>query len=109
MPPQGEPSQFAPALVSAGDTAGLSAGDIETVSTALVLAVYDWPQRAVKAGKISRLAASYITATAATPQAGELSARVPGWKRHPMAEKALKQLAQKSASEFTLTQTGGTP
>ena len=109
LPPAGEVTHFAPALVAVTDLPGLVAGDTETVSTALVLAVYDWPQKSIKAEKIGRLAATYIRAAAATLQASELSARVPGWKRHPMAERALKQLAQQNASAISISQTGGTP
>lgn len=106
--PAAENTAFTPALVDAASLSGLSATDVETVSSAMVLAVYDWPRRSVKAAKIDRLAATYVAHAATDAATGNISARVPGWKRHATAEKTLKRLAQKNTT-LTLTQNGGTP
>jgi uncharacterized protein len=83
-----------PALVDAADLKGLlRKGDaLETVSTALVLAVFKWPQKSPKAAKIKLFSQVYFEKEAAGEQALELSTEVPGLERHDAASRALEAL-----------------
>lgn len=86
--PQALSKQYAPALVDAGALGG----SVETVSTSLLLAVYNWPKNSAKAQKIKQFTKIYFEQHAAGDEAQELSASVPGWNRHAISLQALETL-----------------
>jgi uncharacterized protein len=90
--PQGLSTQYAPALVEAGEL-GVS---VETVSTSLLLAVYNWPKNSAKAQKIKQFTRIYFEQYAEGEAAYELSALVPGWRRHDFSQQALEALSLKT-------------
>jgi uncharacterized protein len=85
---------FAPALLEGASLQGL-AGDqksVETVSTSLLLAVYNWPSNSAKAEKLKQFSNAYFEEQALTESASELSTAVPGWTRHETSQHALETL-----------------
>lgn len=87
--PQDFAQHYAPALVDAGALGG----SVETVSTSLLLAVYNWPKNSAKAQKIKLFTQAYFQQHAAGDEAQELSAAVPGWQRHAYSKQALDALS----------------
>jgi hypothetical protein len=103
------PSQL-PALVEAAALKGLlpEGQALETVSTALVLVVFKWPQNSAKAAKIKLFSQVYFKTEAAGEQALELSTEVPGLQRLEAALSALKTLKNDSPEAPTAAQGDGT-
>jgi uncharacterized protein len=99
-----------PALVEAADLKGLlPKGEVlETVSTALVLMVFKWPENSAKATKIKLFSQIYFEKEAAGEQSLELSTEVPGLQRHEAAMRALKALQNDSPATPTSVQGDGT-
>jgi uncharacterized protein len=93
--PQSSAPSHAPALIDAAELKGLLTDQpsLETVSTAMVLAVYNWPQQSAKAAKIKLFSSSYFASQSTGDAAMQLSASVPGWQRHSTSQKALEALA----------------
>jgi uncharacterized protein len=91
---QNSTTSHAPALVDATQVKGLlpKGGTLETVSTALVLAVFNWPAKTAKAAKIKLFSTAYMTQQALGDDAMQLSASVPGWQRLQSSQKALEAL-----------------
>jgi ABC-type amino acid transport substrate-binding protein len=91
---QGAASPHAPALIEAAELQGLLAEgqSLETVSTALVLAVFKWPETSPKAAKIKLFSNVYFEKEAFGNKASELSTSVPGLTRHSSAVRALEVL-----------------
>ncbi len=92
--PQAELSNYAPALVGAEYLMGLggTSTSLETVSTSLILAVYNWPKNSAKARKIKQFTEAYFEQQSTSETANELTINVPGWIRHATAETALETL-----------------
>jgi TRAP-type uncharacterized transport system substrate-binding protein len=91
--PQSLSDSYAPALVDAAALKGLAGEQsIETVSTALVLAVFNWPAQSAKAQKIKNFTKVYFEQQATGDEAMELSASIAGWKRNDFSQKALEAL-----------------
>lgn len=92
--PQPLAATYAPALLDASTLNGLGAGQqsIETVSTSLLLAVYNWPKQSAKAQKIKQFTKVYFEQQAMGDGAQELSVAVPGWQRHDVSQSALNAL-----------------
>jgi uncharacterized protein len=86
--PQALSQQYAPALVDVGALGG----SLETVSTSLLLVVYNWPKNSAKAQKVKQFSKVYFDQHATGDEAQELSAAVPGWQRHEASQQALKSL-----------------
>jgi TRAP-type uncharacterized transport system substrate-binding protein len=102
---------YAPALVDASLLKGLAGSEtaLETVSTSLVLAVFNWPAKSPKAAKLKLFADAYFDRVGESNAAPELSARVVGWKRHAASQKALDALAITSGDETKTLQQGDGP
>jgi uncharacterized protein len=83
-----------PALIEAKELQGLlpEGQTLETVSTALVLAVFKWPASSPKAAKIKLFSSVYFEKEAFGANAMELSTTVPGLERHSAALGALEAL-----------------
>jgi uncharacterized protein len=92
--PQVMSDTFSPALIEAQTLKGLAdgQGSLETVSTPLLLAVYNWPKNSAKAEKLKQFAKAYFELQATTEDATELSATIPGWERHETSKQALQAL-----------------
>jgi uncharacterized protein len=92
--PQAMSATFSPALLDAQMLKGLvgNEGSLETVSTSLLLAVYNWPKGSAKAEKLKQFSKAYFELQSTTDDAAELSATVPGWERHDTSKNALEQL-----------------
>jgi hypothetical protein len=86
--PQALSQQYAPALLDVGALGG----SVETVSTSLLLVVYNWPKNSAKAQKIKQFSKVYFEQHATGDEAQELSAAVPGWQRDEASQQALKSL-----------------
>jgi TRAP-type uncharacterized transport system substrate-binding protein len=102
LPAPAEPKDaYAPALIDAADLKGLAGVDtaIETVSTSLVLAVFNWPASTPKAAKLKLFAEAYFDRVSETRAAPELSTSVVGWKRYAASQKALDALTITAADE----------
>jgi hypothetical protein len=101
----------APALVEASELKGLFAGSgsLETVSTALVLAVFNWPAKSAKAAKIKLFSVAYFEKQAMSDDASQLSASVPGWQRYATSQNALEALTIELPEQPTTLQQGDGP
>jgi TRAP-type uncharacterized transport system substrate-binding protein len=96
---------YSPALLTARDYPNLVAADtpVETVSTSLVMAVFDWKSSTAQYTKLRRLTealfASIDEGTADAPDATglNLAASVPGWRRHGAAEEVLAARAEETS------------
>jgi hypothetical protein len=84
-------------------------GSLETVSTALVLAVFDWPAKSAKAEKIKLFSAAYFEKQALSQDASQLSASVPGWQRYATSQNALEALTIELPEQPTTLQQGDGP
>jgi ABC-type amino acid transport substrate-binding protein len=104
-------ASHAPALVVAADLKGLlpGGGTLETVSTALVLAVFNWPVKSAKAKKIKLFSTTYMAQQALGNGAAQLSAEVPGWQRYDTSQKALEALTTDLPQQNTVSQQGDGP
>jgi TRAP-type uncharacterized transport system substrate-binding protein len=102
---------YAPALIAAETLKGLAgtAAPIETVSTSLVLAVFNWPASSPKAAKVKLFSSIYFEQFAEREGAPELSANVAGWKRYAAAQKALDGLGRRAAGNIETLQQGDGP
>ncbi len=91
---QNSTTSHAPVLVEASELKGLlpTGTALETVSTALVLAVFNWPAKSAKAEKIKLFSAVYFEKQAMGNDASQLSASVPGWQRYALSQNALEAL-----------------
>jgi TRAP-type uncharacterized transport system substrate-binding protein len=91
--PQSLSESYAPALIEAAALKGLAGSNaLETVSTALVLAVFNWPTQSAKAQKIKNFTKVYFEQQAVSEDATELSASISGWTRNDISQKALDAL-----------------
>jgi TRAP-type uncharacterized transport system substrate-binding protein len=91
--PQSLSEGYAPALIEAAALKGLAGSNaLETVSTALVLAVFNWPAQSAKAQKIKNFTKVYFEQQAVGEDATELSASIAGWTRNDISQKALEAL-----------------
>jgi uncharacterized protein len=92
--PQSLTTTFAPALLDGAALKGLGGEQtsLETVSTSLLLAVYNWPRQSAKAKKIKQFSDTYFAQQAIGEGALELSATVPGWQRNDTSQRALETL-----------------
>lgn len=85
---------YAPALLSPPDLKGLlpEGRTLETVSTALALAILNWPANTPQSQKMQVFAKEFF-ATAANSETPEaLSANIPNWQRHFTSVRALEAL-----------------
>jgi hypothetical protein len=88
-------ASHAPALVAAADLKGL-AGDasvVETVSTSLVLAVFNGSPPSSKQQKIKSFSRAYFSQQLTEDAALQLSTTVGGWQRHRAAAQVLESLS----------------
>ncbi len=101
-------ASHAPALVDAADLKGLwpGGGTLETVSTALVLAVFNWPAKSAKAKKIKLFSTTYVAQQALSGNAAQLSASMPGWQRDVTSQKALEALSTELPDQRKTPQQG---
>ena len=108
---QNSTTSHAPALVEALELKGLWAGksSLETVSTALVLAIFNWPEKSAKAAKIKLFSEAYFATQAAGEDASQLSASVPGWQRHSTSQNALEALTIEIPEQSNTLQQGDGP
>ncbi len=106
---QGSGIAHAPALVEAADLQGLlpEGQTLETVSTALVLAVFKWPESSPKAAKIKLFSSVYFEKEAFGDKASELSTSVPGLTRYEAATRALEDLQTNNPDPTALQQGDG--
>jgi ABC-type amino acid transport substrate-binding protein len=106
---QNSTASHAPALVEASELRGLLASgtSLETVSTALVLAVFNWPAKSAKAEKIKLFSTAYFEKQALGDGASQLSASVPGWQRYSTSQNALEALTIELPEQPTLQQGDG--
>jgi uncharacterized protein len=93
--PQSLTTTFAPVLLEAASLKGLNGEQesLETVSTSLLLAAYNWPAQSAKAKKIEQFSDTYFAQQALGDGALELSATVPGWQRNDTSQRALETLS----------------
>lgn len=96
--PAGAGAAYAPALITAADYPNLlrKQQTVETVSSALVIAVLDSPKGSAQDRKIARFAEGLFGALDISSAAGaglNLAQTVPGWRRARAAEDMLKQRA----------------
>ena len=105
---QSSTTSHVPALIEAAELNGLlpAGGTLETVSTALVLAVFNWPEKSAKAAKIKLFSAAYFAQQALGEDAAQLSASVPGWQRHSLSENALEALTTRLPEQPATFQQG---
>jgi hypothetical protein len=84
---------YAPALLTATDLKGLltDQSSLETVSTALALAVVNWKAGSPQAEKVKFFSDQYFAATANLGDAGD-SVAIPNWQRHQTSSQALEAL-----------------
>ncbi len=108
---QNATTSHAPALVSATDVKGLlpAGGTVETVSTALVLAVFNGPQQSAKAARIKLFSTAFIEQQAMGDNATQLSASVPGWQRNAASQNALEALTFEPSEQDNTKQQGDGP
>jgi uncharacterized protein len=108
---QSSTQSHVPALVDAAQLKGLlpKGGALETVSTALVLAVFNWPPETAKAAKIKLFSSAYMAQTALGEDALQLSASVPGWQRLETSQKALEALTIEPTPQINTSQQGDGP
>ena len=108
---QSSSTSHAPALVEASALKGLlpESGSLETVSTALVLAVFNWPAKSAKAEKIKLFSAAYFEKQALGEDASQLSALVPGWQRYTSSQNALEALTIEIPEQPATLQQGDGP
>jgi TRAP-type uncharacterized transport system substrate-binding protein len=86
-------------------TLTVQAEKIETVSTSLVLAVFNWPRGSARYSTLKRFDKELFK----LPNTENLAADVPGWIRHSSAKDALDQSRGDAAQPFIITPTGGEP
>jgi hypothetical protein len=80
---------------------------VETVASALILAVFDWPERSerfYKLRKFNKALLSTYLASRKEDQSTNFSAAVPGWKQYLTAKDLMGAVkpAQNSLTEATL-------
>jgi ABC-type amino acid transport substrate-binding protein len=95
-------SSHAPALVTAAELRGL-AGDtpvIETVSTSLVLAVFNWSPQSSKGQKVKSFSQAYFSQDFPDGAAAQVSATVSGWQRHRASALVLENLTDTQSKAF---------
>jgi hypothetical protein len=89
--PEGLAETYSPAILESSDFPNLIAEGtvVETVAAALILAVFDWPDRSERFYKLKKfnkaLLSTYLAARAAE-QGTNFSAAVPGWKQYLTAK-----------------------
>jgi hypothetical protein len=98
--PEGLQNIYSPSLVTNDDYPQLvdAARPVETVAAALVVAVLERQQGTPQYQKVQRFADGLFTALqrgSGGDASLNLAALVPGWKRHPAVEAALKSHAEK--------------
>ncbi len=108
---QSSTTSHVPALIEASELKGLlpEGGTLETVSTALVLAVFNWPEKSAKAAKIKLFSAAYFAQQAMSENSAQLSAMVPGWRRHSISQNALEALDTELPEQPATFQQGDGP
>jgi uncharacterized protein len=92
---------YAPALLSSDDYPALirKGETVETVSSALILAVFEWPRGSAQGQVIGRLAAGLFQALEPAGSAGaglNFAATVPGWTRARAADDELTARAARA-------------
>lgn len=88
-----------PALIGTGET-------IETLAVPVVLAVYNWPRDSDRYRRIERFVHAYFEQFDKLKQPSfhpkwkeiNLTARVPGWMRYPLADEVLAAMAKEPAA-----------
>jgi uncharacterized protein len=78
---------------------------IETISTSLTLAVFDWPRNSARYNILKR----FETQLYKLPQASSFAVDVNGWTRHASATDVLKKSSIASNAPPTILPTGDTP
>jgi TRAP-type uncharacterized transport system substrate-binding protein len=106
--PSGLDSTYAPSLLSDADYPRLVKADepVETVSAALVVAVFNWKKGSAQYRVLERFAAALFAALqpASGGDAGlNLAASVPGWSRHEAAEGVLSERAAEAEAAASPT------
>ena len=85
-----------------GFGAGASGGQpVETLSTGLVLAVFNWAEGTPQFERPRTIARAILAALARAggePDAINLAAEVPGWARHAAASEALSELSSATST-----------
>ena len=101
---------YQPAMMSSSDLPGLvqTGHNIETVSTALVLAVGDHSRDALHTESLQVFEDSLFTYLGSDSGAN-LAANVPGWKRQQQAQKLLGQRQIDGSDLINIIPTGGKP
>ena len=89
--PESLAETYSPAILESSDFPNLISKDtaVETVAAALILAVFDWPERSERFNKMKKfnkaLLSTYL-ATRTAEQSTNFSATVPGWKQYLTAK-----------------------
>ena len=89
--PESLAETYSPAILESSDFPNLIAEGtvVETVAAALILAVFDWPERSERFNKLKKfnkaLLSTYL-ATRTAEQSTNFSAAVPGWKQYLTAK-----------------------
>jgi TRAP-type uncharacterized transport system substrate-binding protein len=99
---------YSPAILSHADFPNLLSPDetVETAASALVLAVYEWPERSERFYKLSRFTTALTTnyfSVVSNVQATNFSASVPGWKTY-VTLKATRAKSQRNPLSVTALQ-----
>jgi hypothetical protein len=99
----GGASHYAPSLLTAEDYPQLVTGGqpVETLSTGLVLAVFNWAEGTPQFERPRTIARAILAALARAggePDAINLAAEVPGWARHAAASEALSELSSATST-----------
>jgi uncharacterized protein len=107
--PESLAETYSPAILSNADFPRLIADGtaVETVASALILAVFDWPERSerfYKLRKFNKALLSTYLASRNEEQSTNFSAAVPGWKQYLTAKDLMGAIkpAQNSLTEATL-------
>lgn len=101
---------YAPALITYDDYPNLlkKGESVETVSTAVIVAVFEWPKGSPQSDVTGALADSLFRVLQPQGEQGaglNLSASVPGWQRALVAEQLLKKrAAQSTQSQLATTE-----
>jgi TRAP-type uncharacterized transport system substrate-binding protein len=92
---------YSPAILTSADFPDLIAADatVETVASALVLAVFDWPNRSerfYKLAKFNTALATHYFAALSPEKSTNFSAAVPGWKTYVTLTEPHKKVPSKT-------------
>lgn len=102
---------YAPALLNSDDLKGLPIAGLtlETVSTALALAIVNWPAGSEQSRKMQVFATQYFDLAADQAASDPVSAMIPNWQRHLTSVQALEALSSTGIETNPAMQKGDGP